>query len=112
MATNAQTSVTEAMLASVKLKSYFAHIMAADQVKNPKPASDMLDLLMNQCQTTAQQTLFIGDSDKDVWCANEAGVSFIFVDWGLATTTHSLHIVKHIEQLQEEIDEFLSHQEH
>ncbi len=50
-----------------------------------KPAPDILHRVMEQLGVTAEETLYIGDSEVDVETARNAGVDGLFVTWGFRT---------------------------
>ena len=50
-----------------------------------KPAPDTVINAMAQLGVTAEETLYIGDSEVDVQTARNAGVDGLFVTWGFRT---------------------------
>ena len=50
-----------------------------------KPAPDTVLNAMKQLGVTAEETLYIGDSEVDVQTARNAGVDGLFVTWGFRT---------------------------
>ena len=61
---------------------YCDYIISCDQVKNPKPAPDSLELLAELCGCSKEEILFIGDTSFDSGCAHNAGVDFALATWG------------------------------
>lgn len=47
-----------------------------------KPAPDLVYLIMEKLHVSAEDTVYIGDSDVDIMTAVNAGVDCISVDWG------------------------------
>ncbi|MEG0912909.1 MAG: HAD family hydrolase [Oscillospiraceae bacterium] len=47
-----------------------------------KPAPDMLLYAAERCGVTAEETIYVGDSDVDVVFAHSAGIKCIGVEWG------------------------------
>ena len=47
-----------------------------------KPAREMVQLALGELGVTAEETVYIGDSEVDVQTAQNAGLRGIFVDWG------------------------------
>lgn len=82
LATNAYRESTIQALKHLKIDSYFDDIICFDDVKNGKPAPDMLYLLMHRNRVPVNKTVFIGDSDRDKLAAKEANIEFLQVDFG------------------------------
>ncbi|MDR2725284.1 MAG: HAD family hydrolase, partial [Candidatus Adiutrix sp.] len=61
-------------LASVGLAPYFDSAVGAMEVLRPKPAPDMLRLVMERLQADPDQTIFVGDAPSDMTAAARAGV--------------------------------------
>ena len=47
-----------------------------------KPAPDALFAIIKQAGVTAEETLYVGDSEVDIQTANNAGVDCVSVTWG------------------------------
>jgi beta-phosphoglucomutase-like phosphatase (HAD superfamily) len=80
------------MLAVIKQlgwSDYFKALVSSYDVKNPKPAPDILFEVINQLSSNndlmVSDCLFVGDSVFDAQCSLSAGVPFI----GVATGTYS-----------------------
>lgn len=50
-----------------------------------KPASDMVDLALEQLHVSREKAVYIGDSDVDVATAKNSNLDMIAVDWGFRT---------------------------
>ena len=61
-------------LAAVGLAPYFDSAVGAMEVLRPKPAPDMLRLVMERLQADPDQTIFVGDAPSDMTAAARAGV--------------------------------------
>ncbi len=48
----------------------------------PKPSPDMINLALMQLGVSPSECVFVGDSDVDVICADNAGLKCISVTWG------------------------------
>ncbi len=69
-----------------------------------KPAPDAVYRMMEQLGVTAEETLYIGDSEVDVETARNAGVDGLFVTWGFRTAQQlqaagAHHVVDTVEEL-------------
>ena len=61
------------------------HLVAGEREKDgipKKPAPDAVYDLMRQCGVTADETVYIGDSEVDVETAQNADIDSILVTWG------------------------------
>ena len=47
-----------------------------------KPAPDSVYILLKEMDCTAEEAVYIGDSEVDIQTANNAGLDYIIVDWG------------------------------
>lgn len=65
---------------------FHAAIGAMDGVA-VKPAPDALRSAMRLLRVTAEETVYIGDSDVDVMTAKNAGTAGLFVTWGFRDET-------------------------
>ncbi len=69
-------------------KSYFDGLLLAAVGENEeggirkKPAPDSLFAVMEQLGVTAEETVYVGDSEVDIQTAQNAGVDCISVTWG------------------------------
>jgi len=61
-------------LTAVSLAPYFDSAVGALEVIHPKPAPDMLRLVMERLQADPDQTIFVGDAPSDMTAAARAGV--------------------------------------
>ena len=67
-------------------RAYFGERMCAaigdDPSRARKPAPDSVFAAMREMGVTAQETVYVGDSDVDVLTAHNAGVTCCAVSWG------------------------------
>ncbi|MBQ8296104.1 MAG: HAD-IIIA family hydrolase [Clostridia bacterium] len=72
----------------VLAKEYFGDLLCAAIGENEaagvrkKPAPDSLLEVMRQCGVTAENTVYVGDSEVDIKTAKNAGVACVSVTWG------------------------------
>ena len=76
VATNRSTTIGR-VLTEHNIDGYFDLVVSALDVKNPKPAPDMLLKIMDHFNITPKQAIYIGDSQLDEDAANAAGVPLI-----------------------------------
>jgi phosphoglycolate phosphatase len=64
------------------LSKYMAVAIGEKESVSRKPAADMLILALNRLGTTADEAVYVGDSEVDIETAKNAGVDCISVTWG------------------------------
>lgn len=84
-------------------KDYFGDRMMSavgdDPSRRKKPAPDNVLEAMRQTNVSAQESIYVGDSDVDVFTAKNAGIPCIAVTWGFRSE----------ESLREAGAEFIAH---
>lgn len=80
--TNKESRYTQRILQAHHLTEHFDLVISGDTyvVKKPDPA--VIYNCINDAQSDAQQSLFVGDSSIDVGCAKAAGVTVWAVPYG------------------------------
>jgi phosphoglycolate phosphatase len=91
VATNASSFYASKMLESVGIKNFFEIIVGADMVKNPKPSADMILYIQENSSIELSNTILIGDSLKDQYAAQNAGIDSILVNWGFSDHTDAIN---------------------
>lgn len=89
IATNAHDCFAHNMLQALDIEHYFSGIVGANNVAEPKPSPLMVYHLMETFGSTAENTILVGDSIKDERAAFNAGVHFIFANWGYGKSQNS-----------------------
>ena len=84
VATSRQYYGTEISLKSIGIWQYMQAIVAADQVKEHKPAPEPAQKALAALGIEPQQAVFVGDSPVDVGCGKSAGMTTIAVSWGIS----------------------------
>jgi len=86
VATNAPTKFAKIMLKSLSIDSMFDMIVGADMVKVSKPDPEMIHKILNFCQfdKMKDKAWMIGDSSKDIKCAQNADIDALFATWGFS----------------------------
>ena len=69
------------------LMHYFDVAVCADDVANPKPASDPLLFAANHFGISPSEILFLGDAPYDMQCAHAAGAKGALAVWGTTDPT-------------------------
>ena len=71
------TDITERerkALQALEMENYFHYIIAGDKVNNPKPASDSVDIILEQSGIERDKTAVIGDHSVDILMGMNSGV--------------------------------------
>jgi phosphoglycolate phosphatase len=97
VATNAYRVSTIEALKHLKIYDYFDYIISYDDVKEGKPAPDMLLKLLEKTKHKREDAIFIGDSQRDYLASKAAGIKFILVDF-VNRKDNPLDIAKKIEE--------------
>lgn len=70
------------------LRPYLNHAICANDVTNPKPHPESIELYMKQTGASREEIIFIGDAHTDLQCARDAGVDFGLAVWGYRGLEH------------------------
>ena len=89
IATNAGTTFAKQMTQHLQIQDYFVDIIGADQVQNAKPHPDMVNELIKRNNFDKNTTILVGDSQKDILSAKNAGINSILVNWGFSNHKNS-----------------------
>lgn len=86
VATNAPSIFAKRMLTHLGIAEYFSCIIGADNVDQPKPHPQMIELILNHhgYDAKSDQAWMIGDNSKDMQAAHSANVGTIFAAWGFS----------------------------
>lgn len=82
IATNAYDVFAKKMMKHLGVVEYFDAIIGANTAQASKPDGQMAKYVIDKLHVKKQNTVLIGDSQKDELCALDAGVNFIFCEWG------------------------------
>ena len=101
------TDITERgkkALQALEIEQYFQYIIGGDKVKNPKPASDSVDIVLAQSGIERDKTVVIGDHTVDVEMGIQSATGCnIGVLTGLGTqesfTPYSCHLINSFKEL-------------
>ncbi|ONN48297.1 phosphoglycolate phosphatase [Acinetobacter genomosp. 33YU] len=80
--TNKPVKLAQGLLDALELSSYFQVVLGGDSLPERKPHPLPLLHCMQSLNTSASQSLMIGDSSNDVEAARRAGLDCIVVSYG------------------------------
>lgn len=65
-----------------EIDHYFSMVICSDDVKNPKPNPESIEIVKSTYDLNSEQLILIGDGINDVRCARNACIKSIAVSWG------------------------------
>lgn len=80
--TNKPTSFAQKLLRYFNLNQRCACLVGGDMVKNLKPAPDSLLVACMILQVTPQQCIYVGDTERDIIAAKQAGMYAVAATYG------------------------------
>jgi phosphoglycolate phosphatase len=80
--TNKAYEYTKAISDGLRLSRYFTIILGGDSVKNRKPATEGVELILERTGIARSRAVMIGDGPNDVLTAKNAGIASIYVTYG------------------------------
>ena len=99
IATNAYKKSAHTILFALGIEHYFDIIICGDEVKNPKPHPEMIELITDFYEDSKDKFLLIGDSTRDELCAKNAGIDSILVEWGFSEHESSVNSFEELDRL-------------
>lgn len=82
IATNAYDIFAIKIVKYLKIEEYFDLIVGANSANSSKPDPKIINFIANKLHVTLNNSVLIGDSQKDELCAKNANTNFIFATWG------------------------------
>jgi HAD superfamily hydrolase (TIGR01549 family) len=82
VATNRTKESAKLIMEELSISRYFDIISTTDDVKEPKPAPDMIQRIINAYKVTPEEVFFVGDMDIDFFAGQNAGVDTYIVATG------------------------------
>ncbi|MHB8062584.1 MAG: HAD family hydrolase [Ruminiclostridium sp.] len=73
---------TREILKKLAIEHYFDIVVASDEVKNPKPHPESLNVALNCFGLSPELAIMVGDAPNDIIAARRAGVQSCAVTWG------------------------------
>lgn len=80
--TNKVTALAEPVLAKSGLLPYFSSVIAGDTTPHPKPAPDPVLAACEALAIEPNQTILVGDDQRDVTAAHASGGTAAIAAWG------------------------------
>ena len=105
IATNAHDNFAHKILDHLNIKNYFVNIIGANNVSKPKPDPEMIHKVIKECKYDYHNYILIGDSQKDILAAQNAGIESILVNWGFSD--HLNNNIDTIDKLQIELERYI-----
>jgi len=84
--TNKPSLTTHTVLEALGLTEFFAAVMAADDVKERKPAAGHIFETLASMGVNTERAVYVGDSEIDMAAARNAGIPAIAVTYGYCDT--------------------------
>jgi len=98
VATNAYRGSTLESLSHLKVLEHFDSIACYDDVGRGKPSPDMLEKNLKDLNVSVEESLFVGDSERDLLAAEALNMDYIMVNWGFSTYEDAIHSVEKLEK--------------
>ena len=99
VATNAYKLSAMQILDANDISRYFDIIMCADEVTHAKPHREMLDVIVKHYGEQREQFVVIGDGERDILAAKNAGIDSILVDWGFSDHKDAVRSIEELEKM-------------
>jgi pyrophosphatase PpaX len=88
----------------IGLKDAFPLVISLDEVKQPKPNPEGIQLALKHFKVEAKKTLFVGDTTYDYYAGTAAGTDTALVTWGFKQFTKQIQPtmwIDHFDRLKE-----------
>jgi len=102
IATNASVEFAKKMIEFLNIDHYFDYVIGSNEVKKPKPDSEMLLNTLQNCDIKAEHSILIGDSNKDKQAAEACNMDYLLVNWGF-TKYKDDNVISNTTELYEKI---------
>ena len=105
IATSRLKKSTQDALKLFDIEHFFKCVITVDDVANPKPHKEPLEKAMSLLGSNREETIYVGDTEFDVVCAQNAGVTPALVGWHL----HSSQLAKkhNVQTVLQRMDDLL-----
>ncbi|NPA73865.1 MAG: HAD-IIIA family hydrolase [Epsilonproteobacteria bacterium] len=91
VATNAYEMFAKRMLKRFDIEKYFKIVLGSDSIGVRKPDPKVIRYILEKFDAKEDEAVLIGDSLKDEEAAKNAGIEYIFVDWGFGECERPSH---------------------
>ena len=98
IATNSYRGSTIESLSHLNILDYFESLACYDDVGRGKPAPDMLEKNLKDLELNAEDSVFIGDSERDMLAGKSANIDYIMINWGFSDYEDAIHNIAELEK--------------
>lgn len=91
IATNKHGPIARELVKHLGIDTYFVDIIGAGDVKEPKPAPDMVEAALAALKTDREHTVFVGDSIVDVTTAKHSNIDIYALAESINTPEELAH---------------------
>ena len=98
IATNSYRGSTIESLSHLNILDYFESLACYDDVGRGKPAPDMLEKNLKDLELNAKDTVFVGDSERDMLAGKSANIDYIMINWGFSDYEDAIHNIAELEK--------------
>lgn len=81
--TSKKRDMTLKAMQHMDILDYFDVIISSDEVTQPKPHQEPIELAIKDLNLSKEEVLMVGDNSHDIECANNALVKSVAVGWAL-----------------------------
>lgn len=81
--TSKKKDMTLRAMKHTNILHYFDVIISSDEVENPKPHQEPIELALQKLNLLKNEVIMVGDNSHDIECAKNANVKSIAVGWAL-----------------------------
>jgi phosphoglycolate phosphatase len=99
VATNAYELSAKQTLQVANISHYFDITLCADMVKYAKPNRMMIDKIVDFYDASYDEFVMIGDGERDILAARNAGIDSILVDWGFTKHKEAVQNVNELRRM-------------
>ncbi|MBD3807910.1 MAG: HAD family hydrolase [Epsilonproteobacteria bacterium] len=99
VATNAYRKSALESLTHLGIVQHFDSVVCFDDVGLGKPAPDMLFKILDDFGLQKEESVFVGDGERDMMAAKNANMDFIMVNWGFSTHKSAVGSVENLKDL-------------
>ncbi len=108
VATNANHIYAELICKAHGIEGFVDYIVGSNMVNKGKPDPEMLHYVLENLGGSVEKSVMVGDTFKDKGAAVNAGMEFIYVDWGFGKKVESKYTASNAKELGELISQILS----
>ncbi len=107
LATNAYRISTIESIRHFGIEQFFDAVACADDVRQGKPAPDMLYKILKDLGKEHAESVFVGDGPRDEEAAKAAAMDYIMVDWGFTDHDTQKQVVYSVSDLKQRLENTL-----